>query len=47
MFGSKKYKDTKTKVFSSDNERKRYFAIKNYYEKKNKQNSTKDPTKKK
>lgn len=34
MFGAKRYKTKKTKIFSSDNERKRFFAIKNYYEKK-------------
>jgi hypothetical protein len=36
MFGSKSYRKTKTKYFSSDSERKRFFAIKNYYIKKNK-----------
>ena len=34
MFGNKTYKETKAKKFASDNERKRFFAIKNYYEKK-------------
>ncbi len=31
MFGTNKYKEVKTTKFKSDNERKRYFAIKNYY----------------
>ncbi len=31
MFGLKKYKDTKTRKFKSDKQRKQYFAIKNYY----------------
>ena len=35
MFGTKKYKEGKNKIFNSDNERKKYFAIKNYYSKKN------------
>lgn len=39
MFGTKKYKEQKEKRFSSDNERKRFFAIKNYYSKKSKESS--------
>lgn len=31
MFGTDKYKEVKTTKFKSDNDRKRYFAIKNYY----------------
>lgn len=31
MFGTNKYKEVKTTKFKSDNERKKYFAIKNYY----------------
>ena len=34
MFGLKIFKDTKTKKFANDKERKQYFAIKNYYAKK-------------
>ena len=37
MFGNKAYKEVKAKKFASDNERKRYFAIKKYYEKKSKE----------
>jgi hypothetical protein len=33
MFGSKKMKRAKTKAFSSDKERKRFFAIKGEYAK--------------
>jgi hypothetical protein len=33
MFGSKKMKRAKTKAFSSDKERKRFFAIKSEYAK--------------
>ena len=36
MFGSKKFKKSKAKVFNSDNERKRYFAIQAFYKKKKK-----------
>ena len=39
MFGNKVYKETKAKKFTSDKERKRYFAIKNYYKKKAKESS--------
>lgn len=35
MFGTNKYKKIKSSRFNSDNERKRYFAIKNYYQNKN------------
>lgn len=35
MFGNKKYNETKKLKFSSDLERKRFFAIKNNYKKKN------------
>lgn len=35
MFENKKYKETKKIKFSSDLERKRFFAIKNNYKKKN------------
>ena len=35
MFGLKKYAQAKTKRFSSDKERKRHFAIQNYYANKN------------
>ncbi len=31
MFGTNKYKEVKTTKFKSDNERKKFFAIKNYY----------------
>ena len=31
MFGLKKFKETKTKKFESDKNRKQYFAIQNYY----------------
>ena len=34
MFGTEKYKKGKSKTFTSDNERKRFFAIRNYYSKK-------------
>lgn len=34
MFGNKKYNETKKIKFSSDLERKRFFAIKNNYKKK-------------
>lgn len=34
MFGTKQFKKQKQKKFTSDNDRKRYFAIKSYYEKK-------------
>ena len=34
MFGNKKYNETKKMKFSSDLERKRFFAIKNNYKKK-------------
>lgn len=36
MFGSKKFKDVKTKKFENDKKRRQYFAIKNYYEHNNK-----------
>lgn len=39
MFGTKKYKVQKGKKFKTDNERKRFFAIKNYYAKKSAQSS--------
>lgn len=35
MFGTNKYKKIKTLKFNSDNERKRFFAIKKYYQEKN------------
>ncbi len=35
MFGNKKYKQAKKKVFENDNKRKQFFAIQNYYKKKN------------
>lgn len=35
MFGTNKYKKIKTLKFNSDNERKRFFAIKKYYQAKN------------
>ena len=47
MFGNSKFKKVKTKTFKSDNERKKYFAIKNYYEKKNNIYIIDTPTKKK
>lgn len=31
MFGLKKFAKTKTKIFKSEKERKRYFAIQDYY----------------
>lgn len=34
MFANKKYNETKKKMFSSDLERKRFFAIKKAYKKK-------------
>lgn len=34
MFGSKKMKKAKTKLFSSDKERKQFFAIKSSYKNK-------------
>ena len=34
MFGNKKYNETKKMKFSSDLERKRFFAIKNNYKRK-------------
>lgn len=34
MFGNKKYNETKKMKFSSDLERKKFFAIKNNYKKK-------------
>lgn len=40
MFGSNKFKKVKTKTFKSDNERKKYFAIKNYYTQKSSSNIT-------
>lgn len=39
MFGNKTYKETKAKKFASDNERKRYYAIKNNYKKKSKEST--------
>ena len=33
MFGLKKFTKAKTKYFSSDKERKKYFAIQDYYKK--------------
>lgn len=38
MFGTSKFKKVKQKVFKSDNERKKYFAIQNYYKSKNRDN---------
>lgn len=35
MFGTKNYKDRKQKNFKSDMDRKKFFAIKNYYRNKN------------
>lgn len=35
MFGTKKYQKEKSIRFKSDNERKQYFAILNYYKKQN------------
>lgn len=34
MFGTNKYQKIKSTRFNSDNERKKYFAIMNYYKKK-------------
>lgn len=34
MFGTNKYQKIKSTKFNSDNERKKYFAILNYYKKK-------------
>lgn len=34
MFGNSRFKKVKTKKFKNDNERKKYFAIKKYYENK-------------
>ena len=39
MFGSKKFKDAKTKKFESDKERKQFFAIQSYYKHKTKKGS--------
>lgn len=39
MFGTKQYKEKKQKMFTNENERKRFFAIKNYYDKKAKNDS--------
>ena len=47
MFGLKIYKDTKTKKFANDKERKKYFAIKNYYAKNQTQTKTSKVKKKK
>ena len=44
MLGTKQYSKQKQKTFTSDNERKRYFAIKTYY--KNKNNKTMNVLKK-
>jgi hypothetical protein len=33
MFGNKKFKKSKAKVFQSENKRKRYFAIQAFYKK--------------
>ena len=44
MFGLKIFKDTKTKKFKSEKERKQYFAIQNYYKNKN---ATQTPNKNK
>ena len=45
MFGKKTYKNAKIKQFSSDNERKRFFAILNYYNQKEREASIKIPLK--
>ena len=37
MFGNKKYKEAKRKVFSDDKKRKQFFAIQNYYKQKTKE----------
>ncbi len=34
MFGTKKFKDAKTKKFNDDKERKQFFAIRAYYKNK-------------
>ena len=41
MFGIKKYNKAKSKSFASDKERKKYFAIQNYYKNKNSNTSSK------
>ena len=35
MFGLKIFKETKTKKFKNDKERKQYYAIQSYYKNKN------------
>ena len=47
MFGLKKYNKAKSKSFASDKERKKYFAIQNYYKNKNNTSSSKTTTKSK
>jgi hypothetical protein len=46
MFGSKKFKEIKSKNFKNDNKRKQFFAIKNYYKSKGVGSKTKSDTKK-
>jgi hypothetical protein len=35
MFGLKKFKEAKSRSFANEKERKKYFAIKEYYKNKN------------
>lgn len=39
MFGTKKFKDAKTKKFDSDKTRKQFFAIQSYYKSKAKKSA--------
>lgn len=48
MFGIKKYTKAKTKSFASDKERRRYYAIQDYYKRKAREtDANTSPTKKK
>ncbi len=46
MFGSKKFKEIKSRKFKSDNKRKQFFAIQNYYKSKSVGSKSKTETKK-
>lgn len=47
MFGLKMFNKTKSEKFASDKERKRYFAIQNYYKEKAEQEKSIKPVQKK
>lgn len=47
MFELKLFAKAKTKKFANDKDRKRYYAIKNYYKKKNSEPSIQSTTKNK